>query len=223
MGKTEFYAGLDLGQAHDYTALAVAQLVRVGTGEREPIPGSHVVYPDGTEGREWRERTHLRYDLRHLERFPLGVDYPSLVAGVGAIMRREPLASGATTLAIDHTGVGRPVVDMFLRARLPCTIVPITIHGGDTAHREGLAWSVPKRDLIAAVQVLLQTARLRVAPSLPEAATLTRELADYRVKISASGHDSYDAREGQHDDLVLAVALACWASEKGRLPRMYAV
>lgn len=39
------------------------------------------------------------------------------------------------------------------------------------------------------------------------------------MKISAAGHDSYDAREGAHDDLVLAAALACWASEKGRLPR----
>ena len=32
-----------------------------------------------------------------------------------------------------------------------------------------------------------------------------------RVKVSASGHESFAAwREGTHDDLVLAVALACW-------------
>ncbi len=57
--------------------------------------------------------------------------------------------------------------------------------------------------------------------SLADAETLVRELADYRVKISASGHDSYDAREGQHDDLILAVALAAWTSERGR-PRCWA-
>jgi hypothetical protein len=56
----------------------------------------------------------------------------------------------------------------------------------------------------------LTLGRLRIAPGLAEAATLTKELADYPVKISASGHDTFNAREGQHDDLVLAVSTACW-------------
>ena len=43
-----------------------------------------------------------------------------------------------------------------------------------------------------------------------EEATLTKELADYRVSISAAGHDSYSAREGRHDDLVYAAAQLCW-------------
>ncbi len=48
------------------------------------------------------------------------------------------------------------------------------------------------------------------------AATLTRELLAFQVKISAeTAHDSYGAwREGAHDDLVLAVALALWAGER---------
>jgi hypothetical protein len=48
--------------------------------------------------------------------------------------------------------------------------------------------------------------------SLPEAVTLTRELESFQVKITESAHDTYGAwREGAHDDLVLAVALALWA------------
>ena len=45
-----------------------------------------------------------------------------------------------------------------------------------------------------------------------------RELAQFKVKINIStGHDSYEAwREGDHDDLVLAVALACWYGVKRR-------
>ena len=216
----EFFAGLDLGQVHDVTALAITEVAQVRTGDRERVPDTIIV--DGATGRvraAERDKTAARYDLRHLQRFPLGTDYPDIVTQVAAILGREPLRSGETTLALDATGVGAPVRDLFLRADLPCTIVPITIRGGDAATREGRAWRTPKRDLIAITQVLLQTARLRIAPALPEAATLTRELSDYRVKISANGHDSYDAREGQHDDLVLAVALACWCAEKGRLPR----
>jgi hypothetical protein len=136
------------------------------------------------------------------------------VAAVAEILAREPLVSGDTVLVLDGTGVGVAVRDMVMRANLPCRVVPITIHGGDTATRDGLGWRTPKRDLISVTQVLLQTGRLRIAPTLPEAATLVKELADYRVKISATGHDSYDAREGAHDDVVLAVALACWYGER---------
>ena len=37
-----------------------------------------------------------------------------------------------------------------------------------------------------------------------------------KVKINiATGHHSYEAwREGDHDDLVLAVAMACWCGER---------
>jgi hypothetical protein len=39
---------------------------------------------------------------------------------------------------------------------------------------------------------------------------------NFRVTISQSGHDSYDAwRERIHDDLVLATALAVWWNERG--------
>jgi hypothetical protein len=38
---------------------------------------------------------------------------------------------------------------------------------------------------------------------------------NFKVKVNlATGHDSYEAwRESVHDDLVLAVALACWHGE----------
>lgn len=38
-----------------------------------------------------------------------------------------------------------------------------------------------------------------------------KELIAYRVRITANAHDVYEPwREGAHDDLLLAVALACW-------------
>jgi hypothetical protein len=75
---------------------------------------------------------------------------------------------------------------------------------------------VPKRNLVSTVQVYLQSGRLKIAGKLPEADTLARELQNFQVKINDNAHDSYGAwREGTHDDLVLAVALALWtATEK---------
>jgi hypothetical protein len=47
---------------------------------------------------------------------------------------------------------------------------------------------------------------------MPEAETLRRELQSFRVKIDPkTAHDSYSHwREKEHDDLVLATALAAW-------------
>ena len=73
---------------------------------------------------------------------------------------------------------------------------------------------------MSTIQVLLQTKRLKIATLLPEAKTLLEEMTNFQVKISLAGHDSYGAwREGTHDDLLLAVAMACWVAEKGWLPK----
>jgi hypothetical protein len=188
-----YFAGLDIGQAADYSALAVAE--RITPPEAKPV-----------------------YHFRYLERVKLGTSYPEQVAHVKSLMEQPPL-KGNVTLALDYTGVGRPVLDMFRAARIPCPLFGISIHGG-----EAVTWDevdkylvrVPKRDLVAVVQVLLQSERLKIAEALSEAKTLVKELLNFRVKIdSVTAHDSYSAwREGQHDDLVLAVALACWIAEK---------
>jgi hypothetical protein len=75
---------------------------------------------------------------------------------------------------------------------------------------------VPKRDLVSGVQVAMQAGRLRVAPGLREWPALRDELANFRYTISESGHDSYGARSGKHDDLVLATSLAVWAATRRR-------
>jgi hypothetical protein len=38
-----------------------------------------------------------------------------------------------------------------------------------------------------------------------------------RVKVTLNGHEMYEHwRSGDHDDLVLAVALACWQARRWR-------
>jgi hypothetical protein len=65
------------------------------------------------------------------------------------------------------------------------------------------------------LQVLLQGRRLRVAQGLPAAQVLARELQNFRMKVTLTNSDNLGAwRENQHDDLVLAVALACWMAER---------
>ena len=68
--------------------------------------------------------------------------------------------------------------------------------------------------VVGVLQVLLQTRRLQIPRSLPEAAVLVKELENFKAKISLAQKDEVESwREGDHDDLVLAVALAAWFGE----------
>ena len=60
--------------------------------------------------------------------------------------------------------------------------------------------------------------RLKISTKLKHHALLVKELEAFRVKINVkTAHDSYEAwREGDHDDLVLSVALCCWFAERPR-------
>ena len=113
---------------------------------------------------------------------------------------------------IDATGVGPAVTDIFSKRGRSFTA--LKIHGGDAEIHDKNIHRVPKGNLVFALQAALQTGALKIASSLELAEVLRQELLNFRVKINlASGHDSYEAwREGDHDDLVLAAALAVWSA-----------
>ena len=184
-----FLLGLDLGQARDYTAMVIVERILPSQ------PGERV-----------------EYHVRHLERYNLGTPYPEIVDDMAELLDERPLA-GRTKFIVDGTGVGVPVVEMFRDAGL--SPLPIWITGGDAVSRKGRIIRVPKRDLVSVLQVLFQSRRLKVSRSLELGAVLIEELVNFRVKITANANDTYGAwREGTHDDLVLALSLACWTGER---------
>jgi hypothetical protein len=189
----QYFVGLDLGQTTDYSALAVLE-----RAAEAPADGSDPVYA-----------------LRHLQRFALGTPYTAMVASVAALLASPPFP-GDTWLLVDQTGVGRPVVEMLRQAVQRTYLIPITITAGHAATKEpDGSYHVPKKELVTCMQLLLQGQRLRIARSLPEADTLVRELQHFQVKITTAAHETFgNWREGVHDDLVLAVALACWYAEQ---------
>jgi hypothetical protein len=128
------------------------------------------------------------------------------------------LLKGRKQLVVDATGVGIAVVDLLRSVPLGCDLWPVVITGGHTVAVNGGYWSVPKRDLVIGLQVLMESGTLTIASGMRETATLTRELAEMRVRVSPSGQEQFGVwREGEHDDLVLAVALACWAGKGARV------
>jgi len=197
----KFFVGLDLGQKGDYTVVAVVEPWVEALGGFDPVT--------------YEARTTTRLDVRHLERLPLGTSYPEVVGRVCELLR-VPELLGNCVLVVDATGVGGPVVDLLRRAPLECTLLAVTITGGDHPTRGRDGWRVPKRDLVTGLQVVLDNGELRIPEGLPMARTLVTELMSMQVKITANLHDAYGAfRSGEHDDLVLALGLACWARRFG--------
>jgi hypothetical protein len=223
-----YYLGIDLGQARDYTAMSLLEesvfidpkwsnsvpVVYEQTGwvspaMLDPRQAARAMALSNSRGRP----PHPTLSIRHLERFELGTPYPRIIERVDEFVDSTPLKGKLIACLVDATGVGRAVVDSFHQAGL--RVVPVTIHGGDKATWEGGGVRVPKRDLVSAVQVLLQNGRLKVASGLPLTETLKKELANFRVKIDPkTAHDSYSHwRESDHDDLVLSVAMAAWCRQ----------
>jgi len=194
-----YFIGLDLGQSQDFTAVAILERAEV-KGEWDAALFTH------------RKMTSLR--LRYLERIPLGTPYPDVVERVREVAGLRDLR-GNCHLMVDATGVGRPVVDLLRRAGLGCQIMAATITSGNAETSSKGYYHVPKRDLIVGLQVLLQRGALQVAAGMMLGPALVEEMATMQVRQTAAGNVQYGAwREGEHDDLVFAVALAYWGAKK---------
>jgi hypothetical protein len=183
---TRYVMGLDLGQRSDYSALSLLE----ASGE-----GSATM-------------CHCRF----LRRWKLNTSYPAIAEDVRQLCQREPLINNRPSLCIDSTGVGLGVLDIFLELKpaINACIIPIQIHGGFEVVLARQGYNVPKRELVSAIQAALQTGRLQVSSKLSEASLLITELQNFRAEISETGRDTFEARAGAHDDLVLSVAMATW-------------
>ncbi len=230
----QYLCGLDLGQAADYTALVIAEKVVPRSYDPADVHHLTVETYDLPDAPAWARRKETyseprllrdgqfvdlppdgepRYDVRHIQRWPLGTPYPEIVRSVGEMLVHPQLGRDVT-LVIDATGVGRAVVDLFFEGRRPYAVVPVMITAGSESRTDAGWHYVPKRELVGVVQVLLQSQRLRFAQALPETPLLTSELQNFQVKVTAAANETFNAREGQHDDLVLALALATWYGER---------
>jgi hypothetical protein len=194
--RVKLVSGLDLGQAQDFTAWVVTE--RTST-----------VLAD--EPRAWKHETAVR----HIERFPPGTAYGEIFAILRERYVHAPLSE--TALVVDQTGVGKPVVTLLNQADIPCRKRRVTITAGMQEAPDGVGGRlVPKKDLVGLLQVALQNRAIKINSSLEHASVLMEELQHFRMKPQAASDIAADVswRERPHDDLVLALALACWQAER---------
>jgi hypothetical protein len=190
--KPSWYTlGLDFGQSNDHTALAL-------------IEADYTTKPI--------------YRLRGLHRYPRGTPYTELPARIGPRLNEPPLVH-RVQLALDATGVGAPVVELF-REQLPQPpICAITITSGNDVTGTHSNPHVPKRDLIMTTSVIFEHHRLEIAHDMHDTQALVAELHAFRRSTTEHGNDTFTAPRGDHDDLLLALSLALWTAEHKQPPR----
>jgi hypothetical protein len=97
---------------------------------------------------------------------------------------------------IDATGIGDPIVDDLLRSGVPCEPVKITEQS--------------KKELIEKLSIWIEQRKIHLLrPEFDPQALI--EYDNFSYEIGPTGHVRYQAREGFHDDIVMADALAVWS------------
>lgn len=183
MTRPTFYCGLDLGKLGDFSALSIL------------------------------EKRHQAQWIRYASRFQLNLSYVDQVVKLRSILGRQSLGP-SIKLIVDRTGVGEAACDLIKRAITNAEIIPITITSGNrvTIHKDG-GFGVPKKDLVSALRVSMESGRLKKAARLPNKEVLDSELRAFQIQFNQRGHASFEAGGSEHDDLVLSLALAVWLSE----------
>jgi hypothetical protein len=82
--------------------------------------------------------------------------------------------------------------------------MPVILTSGMAERHDGRMWRVPRLDLLAGLQRVLEEGELQIVKQLKESGTLVKELVSMQVGKSGP----------EHDDLVMAVALGVWAGRK---------
>jgi hypothetical protein len=195
----KWYVGFDVGQSIDPSAICALNYKLIGTGEMVPNDKTKTFHQG------YREEFHVR----HLERLKLGTPYPNQVEYVCDLLTRSPLDKAE--FALDYTGCGRPVADMFVRAlRGIRKVNQVLITSGFEVVKAGLNHHVPKTHLCSQLEARMHSQELKVAPQLRESPALKSELQDFVRKVSESGRMQWGARSGAHDDLILSMAIAVY-------------
>ncbi len=186
--KNEYFLGLDLGRKRDHSALVILE---------RSLKAINTRFVDAYT--KWSETRQVRY----ARQFKLGMSYGDLTQEVARVYRSVERL-GTATLVFDQTGVG-DAVDELIRENLR------------GAQVEGVVITQEiKRDIYAAIETALEKRDLRIAENCHSSKELKQELLTVEIRRIGQGYKYGAFESGAHDDLVMALGLACWRERLSR-------
>ena len=184
-----YVVGLHLGPALAPSAIVLVRRT-AGTTPRDPV-------------------THR---LAAARRWPAGTRYDLMMPLVSAVLDRLNRREGVAALVANVTGIPEPTLDVVDAMAGSVRFEPTWVTTGERAEEGADGWHVPERDLVGVLQVLLAQERLKVPGTVPVAPVLLAQIDAFRM-AGRHARDRYEPATRSDDDLVIALALACWFGE----------
>lgn len=187
----DYIMGVDLGRQLDHFAIVVLHRQMVVSDDDDP-----------------------RHSVVFLSQIELGTPYTEIIEYVAQLVDSHELR-GMVNIAVDRTGVGTGVMDFWMNNDILAPITwQITITSGRNIRRDGTSFFVPKADLVASSQILMQTGKILMHPQLPGCGNLLQELYSFSMKVTNLGHKKMEGDKTAHDDLCMALCCACFLSSQ---------
>ncbi|MBY0502548.1 MAG: terminase family protein [Bryobacteraceae bacterium] len=198
--RPAYYLAFDPGKMRDHSAIVLIEFRVIPTGTRDTVTYLPLY------------RRELRVVLA--EQFRLKTAHRAVIDRLSKLCNHPHLAHH-TQLLVDGTGKGEPVEEMCREAKLPVSLLPLTITPGGKESVSSNWRTVPKANLVANLEYLLERGNLRISNAIPQGDLLRNELRHFERKSRRGGSVKYEAGSG-HDDLVMALAMAAWWAWKHR-------
>ena len=205
MLKREFLIGVDLGQRRDHSAIVVIEVAEIASKDRSAVTFAPTIT--------------TRRTVRHIEQIPLRTPFPDVVERVTRIADKlaahTPIGAAPTSVIVDATGLGMPVIDMFRIPTAQWRLAPVIIGSGYRDNFVDGLWRVSKQDLIGRLQLAFDFNHFTIEPNLDKTELLVEELTSLRGFQRKQGR-IIEAPGRKHDDIALALSLAWWGVETRR-------
>ncbi|MEI7827661.1 MAG: hypothetical protein WCI87_07715 [Euryarchaeota archaeon] len=190
-----YFCGVDLGKRRDPSTVAVLEQRKAPSG-----------------------RAH--YYVKHLKRFALKMLYTDIATTLkkmDAQLQTHAAKKGkkaVITWVLDCGGVGEGVAEMVEKAMPGAQIIKVYLTGGVNPTIDRREVHLPKAQMVSTLVALFDGHFLHLTKRSQEIEAIKEELQNYELRVSDEGRDSFGAfKTGQFDDLVTALALACWAGQ----------
>ncbi len=192
--KTRIYLGLDLGKRQDHTAIVALEL-RWRYGDKDNV----------TQGIAQHPALLLSYSTR----LPLDTETTRIPQLVRDTLQRYSPACGEPPridkLLVDATGIGHTIVELIRKNQPKAHVQPVTLTNGHVERQLKDSYlSLPRPDLINRLKMVFEIGNIQLLDSAPGFVDIEREL----VQFKPSGDQQ------EHDDLVMALAMAVWQAAK---------
>lgn len=176
--------GIDLGQTNDYTAHAVLETID--------------------------DITYLRFITRLRD-----MKYDDMMKRSAQIIHAK-----FGNIWGDATGAASPAAFDILEHYItgyPCTLTRVKITGGDNVNVTDYSINVPRGLLIDNLRIAIQNKTVKFPKTLiindqDMADILYKEILSFQSEMTTSGNVVYRTRQGKHDDMLFAVALAYYGT-----------